>query len=350
MNNFKKINKYEKLRNTFYIFPKWLNCIDVSANTKIVYMFLLDRYNLSVKNNWVDDEGNIYLYFSYDSLAKITNTSKVTIVRAMKELEEKELLIKKRQLNKPNRIYLLEPTDQYLDLLLASSVISEDEFTDYKDKDNYEKNNKELDGKQSTNVEIYSKYQNDTTRSIKMIPPEVSKRYSNNTNINNNLNNNIYNNLSINNNTNINKKSEGLIEIENKRFSKDEIKKFIHQKIFYEENKNLISGYRRTYIDDLVDILTNAIYDKKDLVINSAPVEYENFLKITSKVNMAVFLEISEFLINNQSNIKNVKGYCLSMLYNGCEGAEITKNQLENIRYKNTDKLYQADLKRGLLL
>src|SRR5699024_3950937 len=76
-----------------------------------MYSLLKDRFELSILNNWVDSENNIYLLYTNKQLCSILNYAEPKIIKLKKELEKHNLIINERQgLNKPNRIYLLEPT------------------------------------------------------------------------------------------------------------------------------------------------------------------------------------------------------------------------------------------------
>ncbi len=61
-----KVN--EVLENVFYQIPKELliNPIynNLDSNSILLYGLLLDRLSLSMKNKWIDKDGNIYLIYS----------------------------------------------------------------------------------------------------------------------------------------------------------------------------------------------------------------------------------------------------------------------------------------------
>ena len=115
MSNFKKISasEFETLR--FYQLPKFLfedeYFSKMPTEAKVMYALLKDRFELSRLNNWVDSENNIYLLYTNKQLCAILNYAEPKIIKLKKELEKYNLIINERQgLNKPNRIYLLEPT------------------------------------------------------------------------------------------------------------------------------------------------------------------------------------------------------------------------------------------------
>ncbi|EGD28870.1 replication-associated protein RepA [Streptococcus sanguinis SK72] len=99
----------------FYALPKILfeNPIyeNMRLDAKVAYAMLKDRLDLSFKNNWIDEEGNIYLVYSNSNLMKILNCSKSTLLRIKKQLNEYGLIREVQQStsksgNLANRIYL----------------------------------------------------------------------------------------------------------------------------------------------------------------------------------------------------------------------------------------------------
>lgn len=99
----------------FYALPKVLfeNPIyeDMRLDAKVAYAMLKDRLDLSFKNNWIDEDGNIYLVYSNSNLMKILNCSKSTLLRIKKQLTEYGLIHEIQQStsksgNLANRIYL----------------------------------------------------------------------------------------------------------------------------------------------------------------------------------------------------------------------------------------------------
>ena len=79
----------------------------LSDSAKVTYAILNDRVSLSIKNNWIDDNGDIYFIFTNESLQNILDKSKNTITKIKKELQEVGLLEQIRTgFNRPNKLYL----------------------------------------------------------------------------------------------------------------------------------------------------------------------------------------------------------------------------------------------------
>ena len=111
--NYIKVDQVTNL--TFYQVPKVLfkgQYKSMSNNARITYSALRDRMDLSIKNNWHDEEGNVFIYYSRENLAEDLGVSDKSIRTYMKELSKLELIQEKRQgLNKPNIIYICMPLD-----------------------------------------------------------------------------------------------------------------------------------------------------------------------------------------------------------------------------------------------
>lgn len=79
----------------------------MSAGAKLLYAILRDRFELSVENNWIDPDGNIYFIFTIEEIANMIGCGKDKAIKLKKELKEYDLLEEVRQgLNRPNLIYL----------------------------------------------------------------------------------------------------------------------------------------------------------------------------------------------------------------------------------------------------
>ncbi|HDH6785648.1 TPA: replication initiator protein A [Staphylococcus aureus] len=104
----------ENYRERFYQLPKVFftnpTYMKLKNDSKIAYAILQDRLQLSIKNEWIDEDGRIYFVYTDKKLMEILNVSKNHVTTIKKELKEANLLIQKRQgLNKPNISYLLKP-------------------------------------------------------------------------------------------------------------------------------------------------------------------------------------------------------------------------------------------------
>lgn len=97
---------------SFYRVPKILfsneQFWNISTDAKLLYGILLDRMNLSAKNQWIDDEMRVFIIFTIDEIKTAIGCAEKKAVKLLDELENKcGLIERKRQgLGKPNIIYV----------------------------------------------------------------------------------------------------------------------------------------------------------------------------------------------------------------------------------------------------
>ncbi|SJZ95697.1 Replication initiator protein A (RepA) N-terminus [Cetobacterium ceti] len=79
----------------------------IDQSTFKIYIELFDRIKLSAYNNWIDEDGNIYIKYSYDELKEILGAkSDGTIANALKQLKELKLLTQVKGFNTSSIFYL----------------------------------------------------------------------------------------------------------------------------------------------------------------------------------------------------------------------------------------------------
>lgn len=136
-----------------------------STEGKYLYGILYNRFQLSVKNGWVDERNCVYLIYTVEDLCKILGFGKNKVIKLKKELVKYGLLEEVRQgLNKPNLLYLQNVETR-------QSLLNSD-FEEAKN------------SKKSSEIAEVSKLnfqtsQNQTSESLKNKLQEVSKSNSN---------------------------------------------------------------------------------------------------------------------------------------------------------------------------
>ena len=95
----------------YMVFPRFLLDMELNETTKLLYMVLLDRARLSLKNEgWTDTSGHVFLYFTIEAMAEVLHKSQMTIKTSLTALEKQDLILRKRQgAGHPNRIYIKFP-------------------------------------------------------------------------------------------------------------------------------------------------------------------------------------------------------------------------------------------------
>ena len=91
-------------------YARFLLDTDLCHTAKMLYTLLLDRATLSQKNNWVDEQGRIYVIYPLSNLAKDLGCCVSSVTRAFTELEKADLAERVRNgFSKPSHILLKVP-------------------------------------------------------------------------------------------------------------------------------------------------------------------------------------------------------------------------------------------------
>ena len=95
----------------YYQIPKWL--MDLFIDGKIssgafkTYALMYERLRVSAKNNWIDNDGDVYIKYSYDELTEdLKCNSRTTVSNNLKELQELDLVDKVKCFSSSNIYYL----------------------------------------------------------------------------------------------------------------------------------------------------------------------------------------------------------------------------------------------------
>ncbi|MFX4039677.1 replication initiator protein A, partial [Enterococcus faecalis] len=126
MSEFNYYTTKEVYGETFFQLPKIFFTNDhykkLSLDAKVAYAILRDRFNYSIKNNWVDENDRIFFIYTNKELGEILDCSNKTVVKIKKELEEKKLLTQKRVgINTPNKLYIGKPIANAQDVYLQKN-------------------------------------------------------------------------------------------------------------------------------------------------------------------------------------------------------------------------------------
>ena len=92
----------------YYTMPKFIleeGYGNLSSDAKILYTCLLDRLTLAVKENWKDEDGRLYVFYTIENAMKTLGVSKNTAHKAFVELKDIGLIDIIRQGHcKPSKI------------------------------------------------------------------------------------------------------------------------------------------------------------------------------------------------------------------------------------------------------
>ena len=88
----------------------------LSTDSKLLYGMLLDRMGLSIKNEWYDEDGRVYIYYTVEEICDNLNCGRDKAMKLLAELDTDKGIglierIKQGQ-GKPTRIYVRRFTTQ----------------------------------------------------------------------------------------------------------------------------------------------------------------------------------------------------------------------------------------------
>lgn len=100
-----RIEDFKKIE--FYQIPKWvlqvkgLKPIDI-----LIYMLAFNNWKLSLKNELVNDNGEIYFFLTHDSIRKDLDVGKDQVIDSIKRLVKSKIIIAEKSLGKATKYYL----------------------------------------------------------------------------------------------------------------------------------------------------------------------------------------------------------------------------------------------------
>ena len=277
---------------SFYKIPKLLFTEEyfkkISVEAKVLYGLMLDRMSLSMKNQWMDDEGRAYIYYSLEDIMEALGCSNKKAISIMKELDTDAgigLIEKKRQgQGKPTMIYLKQ--------FMIQDV---------------QKCNNYTSGEKSVISEVKNlhvlKCKNAMSRSEEITHPEVKKLHTNKNNINNTELSNTESNHIISENDGMGFDVAAYSEI---------LKENIELDILLERYP-----YDRELLTGIFDLILETVLCKnKSIVVASSEYPAElvrsKFLKLTSShIEYAMGC-----MKSNTTKVHNIKKYLLATLFN----------------------------------
>ena len=98
----------------YMVYPRFLSELDLSDTAKTVYVRLLDRGRLSGRNpGWIDEQGNVFLHYTIEALARDIGKGETVMKQALHDLEQEGLIKRVRQgPGRANRIYVCLPQSE----------------------------------------------------------------------------------------------------------------------------------------------------------------------------------------------------------------------------------------------
>jgi len=260
MNNTNNLNLDEPEQFLFYRVPKELITSPkykyISAEAKLLYSLLLNRSSLSAKNSWEDEKGQVYIYFTIESVMEYMGCGHDKAGKLFLELENADLIERRRQgQGKPIMIYV-------------KNFISEI-------------------GKSDVKKSEKPKSKNLNSRGQDIGKTACSNTEKNNTEIS-------YTNLSIN--------ADAI----------DKIKENISYDIIIEQQPE-----NKTRIDELVCIISDTLSSTKNTIrISGNDIPKDDVKSRLMMIDDQHIFYVLDCVYRNSGEIRNIKAYLLSALYN----------------------------------
>lgn len=243
--------------------PAWQ---DITMEAKVLYGCMLDRHELSAKNDWHDEEGRIFIYYTFDQICSDLHVSRKKAAAMLDELENKAGLIRRSRQGqgKPNRIYVRRFHRRNL-----SSEVTDGYFREYPE---------------------------ETTGSIRSTLPEVSER---------NLNN-----------TDMNQTDRNKTESINQMDAIEEMRGYFNYYCGFEQLKTVYPHHvseLESIRELLVDVCTTS---KPTIRISGEEKPSAVVISRLKKLNSSHIGYVMDCLNENTTKISNIRQYLLAVLYN----------------------------------
>lgn len=270
---------------SFYRIPKALftdkRFGSLSVEAKVLYGLLLDRMSLSIRNNWLDKDGRVYIIFTVVDIMATLGCAEQKTSRLLSELDNVKgvglIERKRRGQGKPNVIYVKKFTDQQW----AKLQFKEGETSNSKD--------------------------------VKTTNQEMPKSQANNTDKNNTDLNNIHQDEP----ETLFADSEDKPAKENQGMDKmDAYRRLIKKNISYD---TLVHNYPydQESINGFVELITEVCCSTRDtLRINQEEMAAEVVKSRLLKLDGGHIEYVLECLNQNTARVGNIRAYTLSALYN----------------------------------
>lgn len=104
----KRITIYDIEKSDYYQMPKNIYKYDLKPIDRELYMLCLNNWRLSITNEWINEDGEIYFYATQDKLIEQMNVEKKTLIKAFKRLIEIGLLEVEKNIGKANKYFLMQ--------------------------------------------------------------------------------------------------------------------------------------------------------------------------------------------------------------------------------------------------
>lgn len=289
-------------QNAFFRLPRALyekECFrGLSNDAKTLYALMLDRMSLSLANDWLDEDGKVYINYSLEDIMNTLNCGKTKAVVLFKELDSESGigLIEKKNMG------IAKASVFYVMNFVCEEEISEEEVCS----ESMEVDNEAVDNSvsrvQKTNPEDTLVFENRTHACPENEHGRVQNLNPNKTNINKtNMSKTILS---------INHTSEDKID-EMEGYSK-----IIKKNIDY-DSLLLAHPYDREMVEGIFELILETVLSKNEEITIAGDVYPKNLVKSKFlKLNYSHVEYVINCLGKNTTKVRNIKSYLLASLFN----------------------------------
>lgn len=297
----------------FYRIPKVLftdkRFSKISVEAKVLYGLLLDRMSLSVKNQWIDNENRVYIYFKLEDVMEYMGIGKDKGVKLFAELDAEKgcgLIRRKKQgLGKPVIIYVMNFNS-------AGTITDTEPQAECAASQTSEKTKSELPDSDEVLTSEMPKLRLLENRSLDFCEHDSNNNKINNNKISDTEDSDTYPIKSYPSKP----QNDAIDEIRRRQ----NYREMICRNIDYECLKE---HYSEKEIQEIVDIITDSVCSQKDyLVVNCERIPQATVRCRLLKLRYEHIEYVLDCMKKNTTKVKCIKGYLLTALYNSLSTIE----------------------------
>lgn len=321
---------YESEQFAFYRIPKVLFTDEyfrnLSSDAKVLYGLMLDRMALSIRHQWFDEEGKVYIIFTVEQVIQYMNCGRDKAMKTLAELDTKKgigLIERVKQgFGKPDIIYVknfilrtskdVKNNDESEESIQQNREVEEVDLSE-SEKSTYRgrKNRPTVVDKTDLSWSEKPTYRGREYRSPEVGKTDPNDTYYNNTDLSDNDRNNIHL---------INPLSEEIKRQNGRMDGMDVINAYtaiVKDNIDYD---TLIQECRlgdQQYIDEMVELIAETIsFKRENMFIGNVEYPYQFVKNKLLKVDSSHIQYVLECLHDNTTKIRNVRAYLLTSIFN----------------------------------
>ncbi len=291
---------------------------DISSDAKLLYALMLDRTSISMKNGWVDVKNRVYIIYKLEDIMEELGCSKPTSIKIVRELDSAGLIEKVHSGGgKPDIIYVKnlsssgdgqkeESEKKVKPEIKINNVVLEQQIDISKTTKNFDLKGKDNSPKKVKEIDL--KGQNCLPQGVK----EFDLNYTNNNYINTSYTNPIYQSQDIDNQTfdMIDK-----IDMLDSAAYRVLIRKNLEYDSFvtYADKDNPDTELYKEIYELICDVVC---INKQTVRINKQDYPYQVVKSQFLKLNNEHVEYVIERMKTNTADIKNIRAYLITALYN----------------------------------